>query len=240
VTPCAGEWSAIRCDGNDRGFALLSYGRKPMKTISVRRCLASIGTAVVLLAQISPALAGGQSDAQLAMTQGTRVPGMAVPGTDTARNKRHGAVDVTFTKWRTSGVPLPPAVATRSLFAGFVGGVLGEGEFVGEVLDRKVSTPCTFTAPPCTPGSTPPTITESTAGLQAIYEVQASEHFIALIQGGSNSSGGRLEGVIVSGWRTGAHVRVRFDTLSSCTDPDGGTHGPCFVGTISVERAPEE
>ena len=52
-------------------------------------------------------------------------------------------------------VPLPPAVATRSLFAGNVGGDLGEGDFVGEVLDRKVSTPCTFTAPPCTPGTAP-------------------------------------------------------------------------------------
>ena len=143
-------------------------------------------------------------------------PGIAAGGPG------EGPVEVTVTKWRTAGVPPPPAVATRSLFAGNVGGDLGEGDFVGEVLDRKVSTPCTFTAPPCTPGTTPPTITESIASLQAIYEVQAGEHsFIALIQGGSNSAGGRLEGVIVSGpcaayaalrlWRDSLRVTCRAE-----------------------------
>ena len=156
--------------------------------------------------------------------------------------KQHaGRVEVTFTKWRTAGVPQPPPLATRSLFAGNVGGDLGEGDFVGEVLDRKVSTPCTAFDPLCTPGITLPTITGSIASLQAIYEVQVGEHsFIALIQGGSTSLGGRLEGVIVSGWRIGAHVRVAFDTLSSCTDRDGVAHGPCFDGTIHIGRAPEE
>ena len=139
-------------------------------------------------------------------------------------------------------VPPPPAVATRSLFAGNVGGDLGEGDFVGEVLDPRMSTPCTtLRTPPCTPGTTPPTITRSINSLHAIYEVQVGERsFIALIQGGSDSAGGRLEGVIVSGWRIGAHVRVAFDTLSSCTDRDGVAHGPCFDGTIRIGRAPKE
>ncbi len=166
---------------------------------------------------------------------------MPVPSTETRKDKRRGPVEVTFTKWRTAGLPLPPAVATRSLFAGNVGGDLGEGDFVGEVLDPRVSTPCTFTAPPCTPGTTPPTITGSIASLHAIYEVRAGDRsFIALIQGGSDSAGGRLEGVIVSGWRIGAHVRVAFDTLSSCTDRDGVAHGPCFDGTIRIGRAPKK
>ena len=104
---------------------------------------------------------------------------------------------------------------------------------------ERVSTPCTAFDPLCTPGITLPTITGSIASLQAIYEVQVGEHsFIALIQGGSTSLGGRLEGVIVSGWRIGAHVRVAFDTLSSCTDRDGVAHGPCFDGTIRVGRGP--
>ena len=165
---------------------------------------------------------------------------MPVTSTETKRDRRRGPVEVIFTKWRTAVVvPPPPEVGTRSLFAGIVGGDLSEGQFVGEVLDREVSTPCT--ASPCTPGTTPPTITGSIASLQAIYEVQAGEHsFIALIQGGSTSLGGRLEGVIVSGWRLGAHVRVAFDTLSSCTDRDGVAHGPCFDGTIRVGRAPEK
>jgi hypothetical protein len=208
-----------------------------MRIIGVRSRVSPFLIAVVLLLQLSPALATGQPDALQATIQGSAFPGMPVPSTETAQ----APVQVTFTKWRTAGVPQPPPLATRSLFAGNVGGDLGEGDFVGEVLDRKVSTPCTFTAPPCTPGTTPPTITGSIASLQAIYEVQVGEQsFIALIQGGSTSLGGRLEGVIVSGWRIGAHVRVAFDTLSSCTDRDGVAHGPCFDGTIHIGRAPEE
>ena len=194
-----------------------------MRIIGVLSRVSPFVLAAVLLFQLSPGLANGQPNAQQATIEGSR------------------PVEVTFTKWLTAVLPPPPAAPIRRLFAGNVGGDLGEGDFVGEVLDRKVSTPCTFTTPSCTPGTTPPTITESIASLQAIYEVQAGEHsFIALIQGGSNSAGGRLEGVIVSGWRIGAHVRVAFDTLSSCTDRDGVAHGPCFDGTIRIGRAPEE
>jgi hypothetical protein len=194
-----------------------------MRTIGVQNRISLFLIAVVLLLQLSPALATGQPDARQATSQGSQ------------------PIEVTFTKWRTAQVPQPPPLPPRSLFAGNVGGDLGDGDFVGEVLDRKVSTPCTFTTPACTPGTTPPTITGSVASLDAIYEVQAGEHsFIALIRGGSTSLGGRLEGVIVSGWRIGAHVRVAFDTLSTCTDRDGVTHGPCFQGVIQVGRAPKE
>ena len=192
-----------------------------MKIIGVRSRVSPFLIAAVLLLQLSPGLAAGQPDAPQATSQ--------------------EPVEVTFTKWRTAVVPQPPPVAPRSLFAGNVGGDLGQGDFVGEILDRKVSTPCTAFDPMCTPGTTVPTITGSLASLQAIYEVRVGEHsFIALIQGGSTSLGGRLEGVIVSGWRIGAHVRVAFDTLSSCTDRDGVAHGPCFDGTIRVGRAPQE
>jgi hypothetical protein len=207
-----------------------------MKIIGVRSRVSLFLIAAVLLLQLSPGLATGQPDAQHATIQGSPFPGMPVPTTETTRDRRHGPVEVTFTKWLTAVLPAAPAVPIRRLFAGNVGGDLGEGDFVGEVLDRKVSTACTSFAPPC-----PPTITGSIASLHAIYEVQAGERsFIALIQGGSDSAGGRLEGAIVSGWRIGAHVRVAFDTLSSCTDRDGVTHGPCFDGTIRVGRAPEE
>ena len=194
-----------------------------MKIIGVQSRVSPFLIAVVLLLQLSPALAIGQPDAQEATSQ--------------------EPVEVTFTKWRTAVVPPPPAVATRSLFAGNVGGDLGEGDFVGEVLDPQMSTPCTtFTAPPCTSsGTTPPTISRSINSLHAIYEVRVGERsFIALIQGGSDSAGGRLEGVIVSGWRIGARVRVAFDRLSSCTDRDGVAHGPCFDGTIRIGPAPKE
>jgi hypothetical protein len=194
-----------------------------MRTIGDQNRISLVLIAVVLLLQLSPAVATGQPDTRQAASPGSR------------------PIEVTFTKWRTAQVPQPAPLPLRSLFAGNVGGDLGDGDFVGEVIDRKVSTPCTFTTPACTPGTTPPTITGSIASLDAIYEVQAGEHsFIALIRGGSTSAGGRLEGVIVSGWRIGAHVRVAFDTLSGCTDRNGVAHGPCFDGTIRVGRAPKE
>ncbi len=194
-----------------------------MRTIGDQNRISLVLIAVGLLLQLSPALATGQPDARQATSQGSR------------------PIEVTFTKWRTAQVPQPAPLPPRSLFAGNAGGDLGDGDFVGEVIDRKVSTPCTFTTPACTPGTTPPTITGSIASLDAIYEVQAGEHsFIALIRGGSTSAGGRLEGVIVYGWRIGAHVRVAFDALSTCTDRDGVTHVTCFQGVIRVGRAPEE
>jgi hypothetical protein len=213
-----------------------------MNIIGVRTRVSPLLIAVVVLLPLLPALATGQPDAQQATIQGSRFPGMPVPSTE-KWDRGHGPVEITFTKWRTAVVtPPPPEAGTRSLFAGFVGGDLGAGTFVGEVLDREVSTPCTAFAPaPCPRDTTPPTITGSIAALNVIYEVQVGEHsFTASIQGGSDSAGGRLEGVIVAGCRIGAHVRVAFDTLSSCTDPDGVAHGPCFKGTIRVERAPKE
>ena len=214
-----------------------------MRIIGVRSGVSSFVIAIVLLLLISPALAGGQPDAERVMTQGTRFPGVPVPGTETVEHKRRGPVEVTFTKWRTAQIPPPPAVTVRSLFAGIVAGDLGEGDFVGEVLDRKVSTPCTAFEPQCTPGITPPTITGSIVALHAIYEVQADEHsFTALIQGGTNgvTTAALLNGVVLAGWRTGAQVHVAFQTISTCTDRAGGTHGPCFQGTIRIEPAPEE
>jgi hypothetical protein len=214
-----------------------------MNIIGVHSRVSPFLIAVVGLLQLSPALATGQPDAQQATIQGSRFPGMPAPSTETRRDRHHGPIEVTFTKWPTAVVtPPPPEVGTRSLFAGFVGGDLGAGAFVGEVLDREVSTPCTAFAPaPCPPGTTPLTITGSIAALNVIYEVQVGEHsFTASIRGGSTSLGGRLEGVIVSGFRIGAHVRVAFDTLSSCTDPDGVAHSPCFAGTIRVGRPPKE
>jgi hypothetical protein len=207
-----------------------------MNIIGVHSRVSPFLIAAVLLLQLSPALAAGQPDSQQATIQGSRFPGMPVPSTETKNHKTSGPLEVTFTKWLTTVLPPPPAVTIRRLFEGFVGGDLGDGAFVAEVLDRKVPTPCSAFAPPC-----PPTITGSIASLHAIYEVKAGEaSFIALIQGGSTSAGGRLEGVIVSGKRIGARVRVAFDTLSSCTDPNGVTHGPCFQGTIRVGRAPKE
>jgi hypothetical protein len=194
-----------------------------MRIIGVQRRVSRVLIAAVLLLQLSPALATGQPDAQQATTEGSR------------------PVEVTFTKWPTTGLPPLPALPGRTLFQGFVGGDLGDGDFVGEVLDSKVSTACTAFAPPCTPGITPPTITGSIGALQAIYEVQVGENsFTALIQGGRNRVTGGvalLDGVILAGWRTGARVHVAFQTTADCA---GAPAGPCFQGVIRVERAPKE
>ena len=131
----------------------------------------------------------------------------------TAGNTHHSRVEVTFTKWITA----------FPLMAGFTGGDVA-GDFVGEVLDRKVSANLLVTR------------------LVAMYEVQAGDHsFTALIQGGQNNPGGialggkaLLDGFILTGWRTGARVHVEYVVMENC---DGAPAGRCFEGTITIERA---
>ena len=200
-----------------------------MSTIRTRRRVTSLVGAIVMLLPVSVAIAQGPES-------------LAKEG----NRDRNRPVDVTFTKWRTTVLP-PSGVATRFLFKGIVGGDLGAGDFVAEVLTRQASTPCTAFDPPCTPGITPPTITGSIAALHAIYEVQVGEYsFTALIQGGSNgvTGVGLLDGVILAGWRTGAQVHVEFQTIPAmpgviaCFDAAPGL--PCFEGTIHVGRAPRD
>jgi hypothetical protein len=213
-----------------------------MRIIGVHSRVSPLLMAVVLVLPLSHALATGQPQAEQATIQGSRFPGMPVPSPETKGDRRRGPVDVTFTKWPTTGQPPLPAhpVPGRTLFQGFVGGDLGDGDFVGEVLDSKVSTACAAFVPPCMPGATPPTISGSIGALHAIYEVQVDENsFTALIQGGRNRATGEdawLDGVIVAGWRAGARVLVTFETTTNCA---GAPAGPCFQGVIRVGRVPD-
>ena len=175
-----------------------------MKSFGVQSRVVSSLIAIVLLLQVSPALAGGASK----------------------DDDRERGVVVRFTKWIT-GTAQPNAwdspAPTRALMAGIVGGDVGTGDFVGEVLDHRLSTPGTVTVP--------------INALEAIYDVQAGEFsFIALIRGGTNGTTGRglLDGVILNGWRTGARVHVEFRQISTCFDRAGNQHGPCFRGTIRI------
>jgi hypothetical protein len=133
--------------------------------------------------------------------------------------KHRKPAEVTFTKWITTSVaPL--------LLAGVAGGDVA-GEFAGEVLQVQAST---------NPDLTP------ILRLEAIYEVHAFDprySFSALIRGGQTAVGGAglLDGVILSGWRTGSQVHVEFQTLSSCA---GNPAGPCFEGTIRIDGDPDE
>ena len=187
-----------------------------MNNNGLRRCVSSFGTAAVLLLQISPALAGAPQ-AGNAVAQGTRFPGLPVHGTDTARKKDPATVEVTFTKWITTGFHM----------AGETGGDV-PGVFGGEVLQRVVSTN--------------PNITQIIA-LEAVYEVQADNgrhSFTALLRGGQTGDTAEelgsalLKGVILAGWRIGAQVRVEFQKISSCA---GKPAGPCFQGTMYIRPA---
>jgi hypothetical protein len=162
-----------------------------------RSLVASVVIAFVLMMQISSAMAG--------------------PAGGDGHKEGRGTVEITFTKWITT--PLPAALPW--LMAGFVndGPV---GSFVGEVLDRKVSTNGRITK------------------LEAIYEVvDGDRSFTALVQGGQNNLLGAalLDGVILAGWRTGARVHVEFQVMTNCL---GAPAGRCFQGTIEIRRAPEE
>lgn len=179
-----------------------------MKTIRMQSRVGGFMSAIVILLQISPALAGSAPDVRLEPMQSSRVPGMPVAAMDKARDNQRRPVDITFTKWIT-GFPL---------MAGFVGGDVA-GDFAGEVLQFQES------------GN------RRIIRLEAMYEVQAGNRsFTALIRGGQNNETGRaiLDGVILGGWRTGARVHVEYEVMTDCT---GAPAGLCFQGTIHIERS---
>jgi len=201
-----------------------------MKTILIRSRIGWFVSAIAIVLQISPAPAG-RLNAELATTQGSRVPGFPVPSTETARNRQRGPVEVTFTKW----------VSTSPLMEGFTGGDL-PGNFVGEIFARQVSQrqagECYLPAPNC----------GRIIRLEAMYEVQpekqaATHSFTALIRGGTSGDTGAalLDGVILFGWRTGARVHVEFQTYAAppigpgCPDTRAPTDRTCFMGTIHIE-----
>ena len=135
-------------------------------------------------------------------------------------------VAISFTKW---GAP-PPAVPPTpffGLFEGFAGDGI-PGSFNAEVLWRQMS------------------VNGHVTGLEAMYEVvDGDRSFTALIRGGSNAAGaGRLEGVILAGWRTGARVQVefqRYGAISGLPSCEGAPlNKTCFEGTIHIGRAPRD
>jgi hypothetical protein len=198
-----------------------------MTTTHRHRRIGSLVSAAVLVVQISPAMAGPGVGPT---PQGARVPGMPVSSTEAGKSRDHRALTITFTKWITQVVPADPAngVTKRFLMAGFTEGDV-DGAFVGEVLNRQVS------------------LNGRVISLEAMYEVQAGDHsFTALIRGGTGettagepasvSGAALLDGVVLSGWRTGAKVHVAFQTFqgpTECLDAPNPA-GTCFKGTITV------
>jgi hypothetical protein len=175
-----------------------------MKRIRIQSRIAWFVSAIVILLQMSPAVAGGAPGVGPEMTQSSQVPGMLVSAKDKAGDKHGKSIEVTFTKW----------ITTYPLMAGFTGGD-AVGDYAGEVFQRQVSQDGRIVR------------------LEAIYEVRAGNRsFTALIRGGSNSEGNAiLDGVVLAGWRTGAQVHVTFKTIAPC---QYGTQNVCFQGTITV------
>jgi hypothetical protein len=115
---------------------------------------------------------------------------------------------VTFTKWVTVNPGYP-------IMAGVTGGDAA-GTFTGEVFESTWTKDGLIDR------------------LVAVYEVHSgARSFIALIEGGSNAQGDAiLDGRVLSGWLTGARVRVRFKTIS-CSEANA-LFGTCFQGTIRL------
>lgn len=197
-----------------------------------------VGLAVVtavLLIQLSPGLTAGQPDTQQATIQGSSFPGMPAPGTKPTRDRRRRPVDVTFTKWVTTG----------TFLAGIAGGDV-DGRFVGEVLEGQTSVNPELNP---NPEGLPGPLVNGVRRLEAVYQVNAEDEeasFTALIRGGQNQVTGvaRFTGFVVAGRRSGAEVRVEYQRYSAgdphCLDAGAPVTATCFQGVIRVERAPED
>jgi hypothetical protein len=195
-----------------------------MTFLRIRRHALTCVAVMTLLLPMSAAIAADQRD------------------TDHGNRLGDRPVTVSFTKWRVN-VPADPSQPPFQ-FDGIAHGPVA-GTFVAEVLQRQ-STAFTKLRNPLT-------------RLEAVYEVQTEacvatpeicglhgdRSFTALIRGGQNAAGsGRLNGVILAGWRTGARVRVEFErhipsTPSEFACPDAPINKVCFEGTLEIGSAPK-
>jgi hypothetical protein len=188
-----------------------------MRIIGLQRRVSPFLIAAVLVLQLSPALAAGQPEAQQAIIQGSR------------------PVEVTFTKWVTTG----------TFLAGIAGGDI-DGTFVGEVLEGQTSVNPEINP---NPEGVPGPIVNGVRRLEALYQVNAENEeasFTALIRGGQNQVTGvaQFTGFVAAGWRTGAQVRVVFQRYFAgdphCLAAGAPVTGGCFQGVIRVGRPPKE
>ena len=138
-------------------------------------------------------------------------------------DRHHRRVEVTFTKWVLTLGPNP------TFFKGVAGGDV-DGVFVGETFGSVAR------INPDTP---------ALSKLDVIYGVQADDpdrSFTALIRGGAALGKAQLDGRILAGWRIGAQVHAEWVSFPSpsadCPSPPEFAGPRCFVGTITIERAP--
>jgi hypothetical protein len=112
--------------------------------------------------------------------------------------------------------------------AGSTGGDI-EGDFLGEIFENVASK----------------RVPSLLSRLEVVYEVQAdnpNRSFTALIQGGAFQGKALLDGVIVGGWRKGAHIHADWIATpqASCPAAPAGAGPFCFVGTMTIERLDDD
>lgn len=149
------------------------------------------------------------------------------------RHRHNRPVDVTFTKWGTTG----------TFLAGIAGGDI-DGTFVGEVFEGQTSTHPEVNP---NPDGVPGPLFNGVRRLEAVYQVDADDEdasFTAIIRGGQNQVTGvaQFTGFVMAGWRTGAAVRVVYQRYLAgdqhCLDAGALATVNCFVGTIRIGPAP--
>ncbi len=185
------------------------------KTLTTRRIhgrAAMFACATGLLLQMSPAIAGDRQN---------------------RRHRHNRPVDITFTKWVTTG----------TFLAGIAGGDV-DGRFVGEVLEGQTSVNPELNP---NPEGVPGPLVNGVRRLEALYQVNAEDEeasFTALIRGGQNQVTGvaRFTGFVAAGFRSGAQVRVEYQRYWAgdphCLDAGAPVTATCFQGTIHIGPAP--
>jgi hypothetical protein len=124
---------------------------------------------------------------------------------DPGGEKGH-SFDVTFTKW----------ITTFPNMAGIVGGDIGDGPFVGEILN--INTVGTITT------------------IEALYHMYGSRHsFTAHVYVTQDDVAGMavITGRVTEGWLEDAHVSGEYKVLSPCNI---GTASTCFQGTLKIKK----
>ena len=194
-----------------------------MRFLHVRRHAVTCAAVITLVLPMSAVIAAGQGDADHGNQLGDR------------------PVTVSFTKWRVN-VPADPTQPPFQ-FDGVARGLVA-GTFVAEVLQRQSTGFTKFRNPLTRLEAVYEVQTAACVATPAICGVDDDHSFTALIRGGQDvAASGRLDGVILAGWRTGAPVHVEFvrhdpatPTEFACTDAP--INKVCFEGTLEIGRAP--
>ena len=145
-----------------------------MTTRRIHGRAAMFACATGLVLHMSPAIAGDQHQ--------------------NSRHRHNRPVDVTFTKWVTTG----------TFLAGIAGGDV-DGRFVGEVLEGQTSVnPEMNPNPEGLAGTDPERRTAPRGSFMQVNADDEDASFTALIRGGQNQVTGvaRFTGFVVAGWRS--------------------------------------